>query len=322
MNRLARMAVLTLALLCAFTIGAGAAVARLLPPRLALFQMPAGLRQGPGGAGRGLAGGQGRRPAGTAAAGHRGRGQRQDLRADRLAISVRTSARWSPTWRPGRFCTRQNAAAGFTPASTTKIATAVAAIEHARRRRPGSPRRCAARGRQGRGRRGRPGPGHRAGRRRRPGACRQARIRLADYPQPATLPRWPRRRPRRCAPRASTAVRLRYDASLFGGPAQAPGWPPSARRQLRVERQHDAHHRAGGRPGQADRQRHARGRRRSRQLRPRSLTPSQDAAAGFAPSCARTGSRCTARRRGPAGGGATLLAAVHSPPLARSCSRC
>ena len=40
MNRLARMMALTLALLCLFTIGAGAAVARLLPPRLALFQLP------------------------------------------------------------------------------------------------------------------------------------------------------------------------------------------------------------------------------------------------------------------------------------------
>src|SRR5258708_22687359 len=39
-NRLARMMALTLALLCLFTIGAGAAVARLLPPRLALFQLP------------------------------------------------------------------------------------------------------------------------------------------------------------------------------------------------------------------------------------------------------------------------------------------
>src|SRR5258707_403082 len=34
------MMALTLALLCLFTIGAGAAVARLLPPRLALFQLP------------------------------------------------------------------------------------------------------------------------------------------------------------------------------------------------------------------------------------------------------------------------------------------
>src|SRR5215471_13700767 len=34
------MIALTLALLCVFTIGAGAAVAHLLPARLALFQMP------------------------------------------------------------------------------------------------------------------------------------------------------------------------------------------------------------------------------------------------------------------------------------------
>ena len=40
MNRLARMMALTLALLCLTVIGAGIAVAHLLPARLALFQMP------------------------------------------------------------------------------------------------------------------------------------------------------------------------------------------------------------------------------------------------------------------------------------------
>src|SRR5580700_9701238 len=34
------MTALTLALLCIFTIGAGAAVAKLMPARLALFQLP------------------------------------------------------------------------------------------------------------------------------------------------------------------------------------------------------------------------------------------------------------------------------------------
>src|ERR1039457_7040051 len=51
--------VLTLALLCLFTIGAGAAIARLLPPRLALFDMSqvtqAGLAR-PGAALRGVTG--------------------------------------------------------------------------------------------------------------------------------------------------------------------------------------------------------------------------------------------------------------------------
>src|SRR4029077_6097760 len=40
-NRLARMIALSLALLCLFTIGAGAAVARLMPHRLSLFELPA-----------------------------------------------------------------------------------------------------------------------------------------------------------------------------------------------------------------------------------------------------------------------------------------
>src|SRR5258707_4327583 len=46
-NRLARMMAPTLALLCLFTIGAGAAVARLLPPRLALFELPTISARGP-----------------------------------------------------------------------------------------------------------------------------------------------------------------------------------------------------------------------------------------------------------------------------------
>src|SRR5260370_34674293 len=40
LNRQARMVAVTLALLCLFTIGAGAAIARLLPARLALFKLP------------------------------------------------------------------------------------------------------------------------------------------------------------------------------------------------------------------------------------------------------------------------------------------
>lgn len=40
MSRLRRVALLPLALLCVFTIGAGTAAARLLPARLALFPLP------------------------------------------------------------------------------------------------------------------------------------------------------------------------------------------------------------------------------------------------------------------------------------------
>ncbi len=65
MNRLARMMALTLALLCLFTIGAGAAVARLLPPRLALFELPTISARGPASPGTVLRGATGSPAAGS-----------------------------------------------------------------------------------------------------------------------------------------------------------------------------------------------------------------------------------------------------------------
>jgi serine-type D-Ala-D-Ala carboxypeptidase/endopeptidase (penicillin-binding protein 4) len=131
MNRLARMAVLTLALLCLFTIGAGVAMARLLPARLALFQVPAVSARGLHPAGSGLSGASA--PPGTSQ-GSAGGGQataagvRAKLApligglgpdAGALVIDLRT----------GKALYADNATSGFTPASTTKIATAVAAID-------------------------------------------------------------------------------------------------------------------------------------------------------------------------------------------------
>jgi D-alanyl-D-alanine carboxypeptidase len=129
LNRLARMMALTLALLCLFTIGAGAEIGRLLPARLKLFQMP------------GIAGtsrsatiktlrsvtdpskgtGAARSPSATAVT--------ADLSAlintGRLGQQVGALV---VNYSTGQVLYALNADTGFTPASTTKVATAVAAI--------------------------------------------------------------------------------------------------------------------------------------------------------------------------------------------------
>jgi len=217
------MAVLTLALLCAFTIGAGAAVARLLPPRLALFQMPqvAAGRLAPAGAVL---------PAASGAPGS-ARPQAGGTRASHdPATPAGVTARIAPIIASGdlgphvgalvtnlvtgRVLYSLNAAAGFTPASTTKLATAVAALHVL-------------------------GPGARFTTSVLAGAT-QARIVLAGggdptlaagrypaagYPRPATLRSLAAATARSLRARGVTSVRLSYDQTLFSGPEQAAGWP-------------------------------------------------------------------------------------------------
>ncbi len=129
MNRLARMMVLTLALLCLFTAGAGAAVARLLPPRLALFEMPQVRQAGVARPGAVLRGATGSPPAGrggvaTAAgvsASLDGLVRSGDLGPQVGALVTDLST--------GQVLYALNPSTGFTPASTTKLATAVAALD-------------------------------------------------------------------------------------------------------------------------------------------------------------------------------------------------
>jgi len=216
-NRLARMVVLTLALLCAFTIGAGAAVARLLPPRLALFQMPevsgAGLAA-PGATlpaasgspltsrsagGPATASGIAARISGIIASGDLG------PHVGALVTNLAT----------GRVLYASNAATGFTPASTTKLATAVAALHvlgpDARFttsvRVGGSASRIVLVGG------GDP-------------TLAAGRYPVADYPQPATLRSLAAATARSLRTKGVTAVRLGYDGALFSGPEQALDWPP------------------------------------------------------------------------------------------------
>lgn len=127
MRRHSRLTPAALALLCAFTVGAGVTVAQLLPGRIALWQPPRIVAGQLAGAGQvlGAAAGLPQGSAGVTVAG--------------IGTAIRPVLR-SPVFGPrlgllitnlttGQVLYAQNAGSGFAPASTTKLATAVAALE-------------------------------------------------------------------------------------------------------------------------------------------------------------------------------------------------
>jgi len=316
-NRLARMMVLTLALLCLFTIGAGAAIARLLPPRLALFEMPqvraAGLA-GPGAALRGVTGStaSGQGAVATAAgvsASLDGLMHSGDLGSQVGALVTNLST--------GQVLYALNPATGFAPASTTKLATAVAALDTL-----GPDARFATLVRTG-GPAGRPASGVTSivlvggG----DPTLAAGRYPAADYPQPATLSSLAAATARGLRAKGISSVRLSYDASRFSGPEVAPGWKPVGApgnyissgnvtpiTGLEVDQGRLT---ARGTPDDSD---------DPANYRPRSLTPSLDAARAFAGFLRKDGitihGRPSAVRARTASGNGAVLAAVHSPSLA------
>ncbi|HEX9030807.1 MAG TPA: D-alanyl-D-alanine carboxypeptidase/D-alanyl-D-alanine-endopeptidase [Streptosporangiaceae bacterium] len=314
MNRLARMVVVTLALLCAFTIGAGAAIARLLPPRLALFQMPqvAGARLAA--TGHGLQGAVG------PAAGSGGQATASAVSA-RLSPLIGSGGLGSSVGAlvtdlsTGRVLYQLNPAVGFTPASTTKIATAVAAIDVL-------------------------GPGARfttsvtmspaAG----AGAAHGGVPTIVlvgggdpvlaagpypagDYPQPATLTSLAARAAAALRAKGISQVRLRYDDSLFGGPVLGPGWPAFGTAtnyvytgnftQITGLEVDQGRLTASGRPEDSD---------DPFNYRPRSLTPSADAAKAFARFLRKDGIAVHGTLAGPPRHAGPVIASVRSPALA------
>jgi len=303
-SRLHRMALLCLALLCAVTIGAGAAVARLLPPRLARWHIPtvAGRLSGAAGAvltpaglagAAGAAAGPAATPAGVAAI----------LRALAGSPALGSHAGVEVTdLRTGQVLYARSAGSGFAPASTTKVATATAALAAL-----GADARFATRVVAG----SVPGtivlvgggdPTLAAGR---PPA--------SDYPRPASLLSLAAATARALRARGETAVRLAYDTSLFTGPAFAPGWTPgyvttgnvTAITALEVDQGRLT---PSGAPQDADVPANA---------RPRSSDPAAEAAQAFAGFLARDGIRLLGTPApGAAGRGARPLATVWSPPLA------
>lgn len=215
MNRLARLMVVTIALLCLFTIGAGAELSHLLPGRLALFQMPAisgtsrvavvkklrSVIDPRGGAGRARPPVAGSVTAMLSALVGTGKlGQRVGA----LVVNYST----------GQVLYSRNPDMGFTPASTTKLATSVAAIDTlGPAARFVTKVRLAADGHHlilvGGG-----DPTLSAG-----------RYPAGFYPQPASLVALAARTARALRAKGIGSLRLSYDNALFTGPTLAPGWP-------------------------------------------------------------------------------------------------
>jgi len=203
-----------LAVLCAFTIAAGVTVSRLLPGRLALWQFPHISAGRLAGADQvlGPATGVASRGAGATAAGvARAVGplvSSPEL-GSQLGVLVTDLA-------TGKVLYARNPATGFAPASTNKLATAIAALQvlgsSARFRTtvvasPGSSSIVLVGG-------GDP-------------TLAAGSVPASDYPQPATLAELARQTAAALRARGRRSVRLGYDVSLYTGPGLAPSWPHS-----------------------------------------------------------------------------------------------
>ena len=299
-SRARLMAVVALALLNVLIIAAGSVLAWQLPGRLALWKIPVV-------ASRPLV-----RPAALLDGSGSGRLPTQAGLSARLSGLLATPALGSHVAAvvgdpaTGRVLFSRQGGSPAEPASTAKLATAVAALDVL-------------------------GPGARFTTRvvqdTAAPARGPARITLvgggdptlaagraagSGYPRPATLAALATATARTLAGQHRKAARIGYDTSLYSGPLTAPGWSPSyvttgnvtPITALAVDQGRLL---PDGKPEDAD---------DPVNLRPRSLTPSADAASAFAGFLARDGVRVDGPPR--AAGTprkATRVAAVTSPPL-------
>ena len=210
-NRSAVTALAALAMLNVFTLGAGVAVAGLLPDRLALWQVPRVTRAEVAAPGTVLS------PAGS----HGPLPSRKRLAA--LLEPLIGAQPLGPhvgavvtDLATGEVLFSRQAGSPFVPASNAKLLTAVAALSTL-----GPSARFTTRVVAG----ARPGsltlvgggdPTLAAGKPPR-----------SDYPQPATLAALAASTARWLSARHVRTVRLAYDTALFTGPSLAPGWTPS-----------------------------------------------------------------------------------------------
>jgi serine-type D-Ala-D-Ala carboxypeptidase/endopeptidase (penicillin-binding protein 4) len=295
-NRAGVTTLVTLAMLNVFTLGAGVAVADMLPARLALWQVPrvadAGLRA-PG-------------PV-LAPASARGQVPSRRRLTALLTPLLATHALGQHVGAvvtdldTGTVLFSQNAGSQFVPASNAKLLTAVAALSTL-------------------------GPSARFTTRVVAGA-RPGQLTLvgggdptlaagppprSDYPQPATLTSLAAATAHWLAARNTHTVRLTYDTSLFTGPDTAPGWTPSyistgnvtPITSLEVDQGRLT---PSGAPQDAD---------DPGNFRPRSDTPAPEAADAFARLLHRDGVRVVGQvAPGRQPRHAALVAAVRSPSL-------
>ena len=209
-NRAGVTALAALAMLNVFTLGAGVAVAKMLPARLALWQIPRVARAGLAEPGSVLvpAGAQGPAP------------NRRRLAAALAPLAASHTLGGHvglvvTDLDSGSVLYSRQAASGFEPASSAKLLTATAALSVL-------------------------GPSARFTTRVVGGAhgsvvlvgggdptLAAGRPPKSDYPQPATLESLAASTAHWLRAHGERRVRLGYDTSLFTGPQTAPGWSPS-----------------------------------------------------------------------------------------------
>ena len=295
-RRLRATLVVTLAMMSIFTLAAGVAVATLMPARLALWNIPRVAAHPPAAASQVLPVARSSAPLPT------GPGLSAAL-SPILGSRVLGKQAGAEVVDPGtgRVLFARGASTLIQPASTTKLVTAIAALDVL-----GPSARFTTRVVSGTS----PGsivlvgggdPTLAAG-----------PVPASDYPQPATLKALATATARALHGQGRHSVRLSYDASLFTGPPLAPGWPTAyittgnvtAITSLEVDQGRLT---LGGAPQDAD---------DPGNLRPRSTDPAGQAAQAFAAYLSADGIRVT----GPGGpqkaaAHAATIASVSSPPL-------
>jgi D-alanyl-D-alanine carboxypeptidase/D-alanyl-D-alanine-endopeptidase (penicillin-binding protein 4) len=290
------MAIVALALINVLSLGAGAALAGMLPARLAQWKIPVVAARQVMQAGAVLAG-TGRGTATPTTAGL----------AARLSGLLATSALGSHVTAvvadqsTGKVLYDRDGGSPSAPASTTKLATSVAALDTL-------------------------GPGARFRTTVVQGATAKrivlvgggdptlaaGRPPASDYPRPATLAGLAAATARTLRARHERSVAVGYDTSLYHGPGLAPGWPESYVTTGNVTDITSLEVDQGrllpdGLPQDAD---------DPGNLSPRSRTPAADAAQAFVRFLHADGIRVLgAPRPATAGHRAAQLAAVSSPPL-------
>jgi serine-type D-Ala-D-Ala carboxypeptidase/endopeptidase (penicillin-binding protein 4) len=295
-NRNGVTALAALALLNVFTLGAGLAVAKMLPARLALWHVPRVATA------RVVLPGSVLIP--DSAQGSAPSRRRLATALTPLAAAPALGAHVGlvvTDLQSGSVLFSQQAGSGFEPASSAKLLTAVAALSTL-----GPSARFTTRVVSGRT----PGsvvlvgggdPTLAAG----PPPS-------SDYPQPATLASLAGATARWLHARGERRVRLAYDTALFTGPTTAPGWTISyvstgnvtPITSLEVDQGRLT---PAGAPQDAD---------DPNNYRPRSLTPAADAAAAFARFLRRDGIRVPGQPHpGDRPRGGRVIAAVSSPML-------
>ncbi len=289
-------ALLTLAMINVFTLAAGIVVVRMLPPRLAALRVPSVAAGQVSGAGKVLATGTKRGSLPTAA------GLRSALAGplSAAALGPRVAALVADPVT-GRVLLAEQGGRLFTPASTTKLLTSVAALAVL-------------------------GPGARFTTRVVRGATPGSVILVGggdptlavnafparDYPRAATLASLAAATARALKAQGRRSVSLGYDASLYTGPAFAPGWAANYVSTGNVTRivsleVDQGRLTAAGAPEDSD---------DPYNLRPRADDPAGTAAASFAALLAADGIHLTgspAAQTAPAH--AATIASVSSPPL-------